>query len=294
MPQFTCNLCNTVNSWGGQPLDREAPTCIGCNSSVRSRGILLALSRELFGLELTLEDFPRLKSIRGLGTSDTRYYADRLSAIFDYRNTFYDREPRFDILHPPVHDLGAYDFICSSEVLEHVLPPAIDAFRNLAALLKPTGVLILTVPYSLDPATAEHYPDIASHAVVELEGHATVVARMKDGATRIFDNPVFHIGVSGPSLEMREYSEFGLRQILAQAGFSEVKVCADAYAPFGYAPQENWSLPIAARKAAPALSAETTRELIEQWRALSQTHQATMKKLNRSFWFRVGRKLRLF
>lgn len=294
MIQFTCNICATVNPWDGKPLDREARTCAGCGSSVRTRGLLLALSRELFGAELTLDDFPRLKSLRGLGTSDSRYYADRLATLFDYRNTFYDREPRFDLVNPPAHDAGSYDFVTSSEVLEHVLPPAVDAFRKIASILKPSGVLVFTVPYSLEPSTAEHYPGLTSHALAELDGKTVVVARMQDGLTRVFEDPIFHVGVNGPSLEMREYSEGGLTQVLNDAGFPDVRICGEAYAPFGVAPAETWSLPVVARKAPLALGPEATRELVEQWRTLNQRFQKEMRGFNRSFWFRAGRKLRLF
>jgi hypothetical protein len=179
-------------------------------------------------------------------------------------------------------------------VLEHVNPPAIDAFRNLAALLKPTGALILTVPYSLEASAIERYPGVVSHTVAELDGRALVVGRMTDGATQVFDGPIFHMGVSGPSLEMREFNETELRELLADAGFADVRICADAYAPFGVAPAESWSLPIVARKGPPALRLETTRELIEQWRALHQRFDKEMRTFRRSFWFRVGRKLRLF
>ena len=294
MPQFTCNLCGAVNQWDGKPLDREAATCAGCQSSVRTRGLMLALSRELFGIETALDDFPRLKSVRGLGTSDSRYYADKLAERFDYRNTFYDREPRFDISRPPAQDAADYDFIVSSEVLEHVVPPALDAFRNIAALLKPSGAFVFTVPYSLHPQMVEHYAGVMSHGVAELEGRTVVVARMRDGSTHVFEDPIFHVGVTGPSLEMREFSENGLRRLLADAGFTGVRIHAEAYAPFGVVPAENWSLPVSARKGPIAFGPDATRELVEQWRALNQRHQKEMKGFNRSFWFRAGRKLRLF
>ena len=88
-----------------------------------------ALSTELFGIPLGLRDFPRVKSLRGLGTSDSSQYAKRLTEVFDYRNTFYDREPRFD-LGIPSEESNTYDFLLSSDVLEHVAPPIEQAFRN--------------------------------------------------------------------------------------------------------------------------------------------------------------------
>ena len=47
------------------------------------RGLLRALSIELFGVNLTLPEFPRVKSLRGLGMSDGVQYADVLVAKLD-------------------------------------------------------------------------------------------------------------------------------------------------------------------------------------------------------------------
>jgi len=95
--EFVCNICGGKNSYSGEPFDRETPGCGSCGSNLRTRALIGALSTELFGIQLTLADFPRVKSWRGLGTSDSPQYAKRLAEVFDYRNTFYDREPRFDL-----------------------------------------------------------------------------------------------------------------------------------------------------------------------------------------------------
>ena len=59
---------------------------------------------------------------------------------------------------------------------------------------------------------------------------------------------------------------------------------------FGIVHAETWSLPIAARKGNFSLRPEAVRDLVEEWRRLSQA----TGKLNRSFLFRLGRELRLF
>src|SRR5262249_31778355 len=140
--------------------DREKPSCSSCGSNVRTRGLIHTLSMELFGASMPLPDFPRIKSLRGMGTSDSYQYAGRLAEKFDYRNTFYDRAPRFDILHPAQEEYGKYDFVISSEVFEHVAAPAEAAFHNVCRLLKPAGFLLLTVPYSTEGTTVEHFPDL--------------------------------------------------------------------------------------------------------------------------------------
>ena len=97
---FICNLCGSRNRRAARDLGRESATCSSCGSNVRTRGIIQTLSMELFGINLPLPDFPRVKSLRGIGTSDSSQYAGRLAEKFDYRNTFYDHEPRFDIGKP--------------------------------------------------------------------------------------------------------------------------------------------------------------------------------------------------
>src|SRR5262249_30630481 len=97
---FTCNLCGASNT-AAELSDRERPTCSACGSNVRTRGLVHALSMELFGVSVCLRDFPRVRGLRGLGISDSNQYSETLSARFDYRNTFFDREPRLDLVRPP-------------------------------------------------------------------------------------------------------------------------------------------------------------------------------------------------
>jgi SAM-dependent methyltransferase len=240
---------------------------------------------ELFGLQLKLADFPHVKSLRGLGTSDSGLYAKRLAEVFDYRNTFYDREPRFDLGAAP-GDGEQYDFILSSDFLEHVAPPAVDAFRNIWNLLKPGGVLVFTVPYDLEESL-EHFPDLFEYGLTEIGGRTLLVNRTRSGEFQVKEELVFHIGITGPSIEMRQFSEPQLRQILCAAGFTSVKIYFESYTPFGVVPAQLWSLPIAARKGSPGYGLDTIREVMDQWLNL-RTHIAQSK------WCRLGGKLGLF
>jgi hypothetical protein len=72
-----------------------------------------------------------------------------LAERFTYRNTFLHAEPRFDICSDP-SPIGDLDFLIASEVFEHVEPPVERAFHNAAALLKASGVLLMTVPWVWD------------------------------------------------------------------------------------------------------------------------------------------------
>lgn len=136
---FLCNICGTRNISPADPRDRERVTCSRCHSSMRFRSVILALSRALFGLDLILPDFPVLKSVRGLGLSDSDVYSEALESRFSYLNTFYHRDPGFDLPNPDEREFGKYDFVICSEVLEHVPAPVDRTFATLAQFHGGTG-----------------------------------------------------------------------------------------------------------------------------------------------------------
>jgi len=279
--QFTCNVCGRRGRPPEKGRNPEDPTCSGCGSNVRTRDLLRALSQELFGASLTLAAFPRIKSLRGIGIGDSEVYAGRLEEKFGYHNTFFHREPRLDIAHPPESEFGQYDFAVSSEVFEHVVPPAEAAFQNVCRLLRPNGVFVFTVPYSLEESTVEHFPELHEFAVARLgEGHV-LVNRTREGKVEVHENLVFH-GGPGSTLEMRVFSECDLRRLLAGAGFGEVRIYGEDCPEFGIVRDGPCSLPLAARKAEFAFGVDATRELLEQWNGLM-----------RSRWLRLGAKLGL-
>jgi SAM-dependent methyltransferase len=287
--EFTCNLCGQPSRVAREGLDRESPTCGACGSNVRTRSLIRALSLEIFGANLSLPDFPTVKSIRGLGIGDSPKYAGWLAEVFDYRNTFHAREPRFDITAPPDGELGAYDFIVSSEVFEHVLAPVEKAFEATFRMLKPNGVLLLTVPYSLAPETTEHFSKLHQFGLAQVGDHVLLVNRTAEGKIEVHENLVFHFGSSGPALEMREFSESALRSGLAAAGFCEVRIYSENQEAFGIVNAESWSLPIAARRGSFVFTRNAAGDVLEQW--------ATLRKQCRewagAFWIRLGAKLGL-
>jgi SAM-dependent methyltransferase len=298
--EFTCNLCGNSNKRRVGELRREQSSCLACGSTVRTRGVLRALSQELFGTNLTVPDFPQLKSLRGIGTSDEPQYASRLAEKFDYRNTFYDRPPRFDIAHPNEAECGQYDFMISSEVFEHVPPPAEAAFANAYRLLKPNGVLVLTVPYSIEDRSLEHFPELYDYSVTWAGAHSVLVNRTREGLLQVFDNLVFHADpgarAGGAPLELREFSEHDLTAMLTGVGFQEVRVHGESFEPFGIVWPEPWSLPIAARKGTYALSLDSAREIMEQWTKLQadlDRMRLVVDSFQRAAWMRLGRALRL-
>lgn len=272
--KFTCNLCGAEAARPAEGLDRETPGCASCGSSVRLRALVALLSQELFGLQMTLPEFPALKSIRGLGMTDPPALAGLLAEKFDYTNTFYHQAPRFDITQPGQRDFGRYDFILSSEVMEHVPPPAERAFSHLYQLLKPDGLLLLTTPYTLGGKTVEHFPQLHQYALATVAGRTVLVNRRRDGSVEVFEDLTFH-GGEGSTLEMRVFSEASLRSCLELAGFGSVQVAATNWPEFGVEHAHAWSLPMVARKGCFMLPvSELARGYRDVFRRATQTgHQ---------------------
>ncbi|HYW41614.1 MAG TPA: methyltransferase domain-containing protein [Bryobacteraceae bacterium] len=285
---FTCNICGARNTTAAAAGDREQVTCSHCRSSIRFRSIVLALSRALFGLDLKLSGFPVLKSVRGLGISDSDVYSGRLETRFTYTNTFYHRDPAFDLSRPDEKEFGKYDFVICSEVLEHVPAPVDRAFTTLGRLLKPAGVLILTVPYSLDPGIIEHYPGLTESAFAEFDGRTVLVGRTAAGEYRVFDRLTFH-GGTGATLERRIFSDEAIRAGLSAAGFSIVRFDPAGNREFGVIYSNPCSLPVIALRAPFALSSSGVTELVEQLSAA----RAIRTALESSRWLRLGKLLGL-
>jgi hypothetical protein len=246
---FTCNVCGHHNI--AVPLanvqDREGQSCRGCRSSLRMRSVIYALSMELFGKALVLPDFPVDREISGVGMSDWEGYSTGLEKKLAYTNTFYHTEPRLDITKLSGSEIGRHRFLISSDVFEHI--PVMDletAFRNSRLLLQDKGVFIFTVPFTKEGETHEHFPRMNDFRIVETNGKRFLYNRTVDGMEEIFDDLVFH-GGEGMTLEMRMFSEPDLRQSLAAAGFSSVKVYTDRVPEFGILWPIDYAVPIAAR-----------------------------------------------
>jgi SAM-dependent methyltransferase len=195
------------------------------------RAAVAALSIGLYGRVYDIDHFPRRPRFRGVGMSDWDGYAARLKRVLDYRNTHLQRRPKLDITAIPRGERSRNDFLISIDVFEHVPPPVSRAFDGAAALLKPGGVLILSVPYTLDERTVEHFPDLHEYRIVEDRGARRLVNKRRDGRTEIFDDPTFHGGV-GTTLEMRVFCKRDVEQHLRDAGFGEVDV-VDRMPEFG-------------------------------------------------------------
>jgi hypothetical protein len=161
-------------------------------------------------------------------------------------------------------------------------------------LLKPDGLLIFTVPYSLESSMTEHYADLHQFGFATVGSEVVLVNRTRTGEIQVFEHPVFHSSGGGRSLELREFTENDLEALLLGAGFREVTICAEDYPPFGVVHSECCSLPMVARKGDFTFSIDSVRDVVEEWRALRRKFDAERNGFLRSYWFRLGRKLRWY
>jgi len=118
---------------------------------------------------------------------------------------------------------------------------------NLNRMLKPDGLLLLTVPYRIDGRTVEHFPELHEYALAAPGGRTVLVNRRRDGSIEVFENLSFH-GGDGSTLEMRVFTEISLKELLAGAGFGGVHIASEEVEEFGVRHGETWSLPVVGRK----------------------------------------------
>jgi SAM-dependent methyltransferase len=232
--EYRCNICGIKNRLESQLFHRELAACRKCGANARFRGIIHVLA-SLFGQDenISLQEWPILKNVYGIGMSDWSGYANLLRKKFSYQNTYYDHEPRLDIMNLNENRLGKYDFVISSDVFEHILQPIQQGFDNLFHLLKPGGNLIFSVPYTRAEKTVEHYPDLHDYEILVFRGEKIIVNRDQTGQLQVYRNPVFH-GGNGATLEMRIFCESDILNRLVQSGFENIKVYDRPNLPIGY------------------------------------------------------------
>ena len=294
---FTCNVCGAYNQVAAFATE---PASCACGSNVRVRALLHLLSLELFGRALPASDFPKLKSLRGLGMTDKPGYAAILAEKFDYTNTSYDRPPRFDFTEAHPEPLRHLRFHSSADVLEHVAPPVDRALDEVCRLLKPNGFLAGTVPCTSDDAMREHFPGLCEYRVVRLGESEVLINRRVDGTLETREDLVFHEG-PGSVLEMRQFGLSGLRQKLYDAGFYEVHLLIDDVPEAGIIFDRDVSQPFIARKQPFVLDAAAQGQLMDAWIAgrrdlrnaeeRARTLSERIHMASESRWVRLGRLL---
>lgn len=229
-------------------IHREGGACSACGAVLRFRSMVAILTQRLFGKIVVLEDLEANRSIRGVGMSDAFCYASRLESKFDYTNTFLHCDPHLDIVEPESNWIGDNDFVISSDVFEHVAPPVQRAFDNLHALLKPGGVAVFSVPFSLEDVTREHFPNLHKFSIRQESDGVWVLDNVTlEGAVEQFRDLVFH-GGPGSTLEMRLFSLAALKRHFEAAGFVDFRVHNEAAFEHGIFWLEPWSISISARR----------------------------------------------
>lgn len=242
-----CNICGAKQFVRFENLRREVPSCKRCGSSVRMRQLIHCLSQQLFGKSMVLAKMTTDKKIKGIGLSDWESYANLLAKKFNYINTFYHKEPLLDITNPPEDMANTLNFIISSDVFEHVLPPAQHAFAGAYSLLKPGGCLILTVPYREEGQTVERYPNMLNYRLYQENDQWRMENTTVDGQKEIHTQLIFH-GGPGNTLELRQFSLPDLIENLKSSGFKDIQVHNKPFWKYGIYMPESWSYPITAVK----------------------------------------------
>lgn len=243
---FACNICGAVNSASFEDiLDRELPTCPKCRSSNRFRTLVAALQQRLFGEIKPLIQLRNRKDLQGLGMSDEELYSRILEEKFSYTNTFFHAEPYLDIEDPPPDLRGRFDFVICAEIMEHVPPPIAGAFENLCSLLRPSGLLIFSVPYTDECETLEHFPELDRFKILGTGKERYLVNTTRDGRTQTFHDLVFH-GGKGATLEMRVFSRAGVLKMLEDSGFRDIHIHCELRPEWGIVHPHQYSLPITA------------------------------------------------
>lgn len=136
-------------------------------------------------------------------------------------------------------------------------------FCHTGRLAEATGFLVLTVPYSLEPGTLEHYPELAESAFAATNGRTVLVGRSSDGGHHVFDERTFH-GGAGSTLERRIFSDAGIRKGLAAPGFLVVHFDSVGNRGFAVDLSAPCSLPVIASRVPFALCASGVSELVGQ------------------------------
>ncbi len=244
-----CNICGfRLQAAPALFSAREVVSCDVCQSSLRSRSLMAALQPELDGSQQirVLERIPRHEGIKGIGMSDTTSYAIALERKFDYTNTYFHQRPFLDIRAPGREYLGQFDFAISSDVLEHVSGPCPTTLKNIRSLLKPGGLLALTVPYGFQDETIEHFPELHDYRIEGQGTNRVLINTTREGLEQRFTDLRFH-GGDGSTLELRYYAYRDLVRWLEDAGFTDITRHETNHPEWGIIHQDLRDLPLTAR-----------------------------------------------
>lgn len=232
MPSFVCNICGYENHFHPEEnIKTPGPLCAKCHSSTRFRLVALAFSTEVMGGDGFLPE-TQDKGLTGIGLSDSAPLAKGMEKFTGYTNTYFHKEPSFDIADPNPKFSGL-DFIISSDVFEHTKPPAEIPFLVAAQMLKSGGKLLLSVP--VFHTYIEHFPDLNEYQLMETTSGYRLVNATNNGNLEIFSDLRFH-GGPGTTLEMRIHSRESVENALSAAKFKSWKEIVPNSDEYGISP----------------------------------------------------------
>ncbi|WP_196805684.1 class I SAM-dependent methyltransferase [Sphingobium indicum] len=188
-----------------------------------------------------------LPHVQGIGLSDNSNLAHYLTRAFSYQNTYYHQEPLLDICRPSSRWIESVDFLLSSDVFEHVPSPVEKAFEGACKVLRPGGLLVLTVPCDARAQTTEHFPNVRNFRILDFESEWLLLGKTPEGAFEVHRDLIFH-GGPGTTVELRFFSENHVIKLLEDAGFHDIRVHKESVPEFGIFPPHHEGLPITARK----------------------------------------------
>ena len=209
------------------------------------------VSEHLFERAIPVPAWPERRDVEIIGIRDPAFFESLFASKVTYTNTRFDPAsgvdaPFVDLTDPADAFRARADVAICCDVLEHVAPPVQRAFDGLFEILRPGGLLVLTVPYTFD-RTVEHFPDLAHWSLEARENDVVLVNTTRDGRQEIFRDLHFRtLGVK--ALEMRLFGLADLKRHLRDAGFVDVRVFDEDHLEYGIGFPVRWSLPITARR----------------------------------------------
>ena len=222
---FQCNICNNAFEAEWNSLSREQDVCKHCGGWQRMREIAHALQTKVYGM-----DNPKV-----VGLSDWKDFGKHMTASLKirYQNTYMHKYPRLDICSPKKNWFDSAEVLNSSDVFEHTLPPFEDSLIGSRNILKKNGVLILTMPWTTNQSSLEHYPWMKSYRVKKRFRKTPKVIGVDSTGNKheIFD-PIFH-GGPGYNLEMRLLNLQSLVESLESLGFTDIEVDLEDIPKYG-------------------------------------------------------------
>ena len=132
-------------------------------------------------------------------------------------------------------------------MFEHVPSPVQKAFNGAYKMLRPGGVLILTVPFDDRSSTSEHFENVRDFRLLDFDGEWLLIGRTEDRKYELHSGLLFH-GGPGTTVEMRFFARTAVLDHLSAAGFVDIQVHDEAVSAFGIYPPHHQGLPIIARR----------------------------------------------